>query len=42
MKDRAFPAFDIHYTFTHQLKTVPFLACKCLFQAHIDNRRILR
>ena len=28
MKDRAFPAFDlnctIHYTFTHQLKTVPF------------------
>ena len=28
MKDRAIPAFDlnctIHYTFTHQLKTVPF------------------
>ena len=46
MKDRAFPAFDlnctIHYTFTHQLKTEPFWHASVPFQAHIDNRQILR
>ena len=36
MTDRAFPAFDlnciIHYTFTHQLKTVSFWHASVLFK----------
>ena len=40
MKDSAFPAFDLnctiatHYTFTHQLKTVPFWHASVLSSAH--------